>query len=92
MGKPAYKFTSSTVLTAVPECVLDTRTNHISVMNKTDGDIEVYIGHTTFPIMIIPSGVALTGDEFEQQGQLYIKNSTGTGGDVYIHFWKKEIY
>lgn len=92
MARSAYKFTSSTILTAVPNCVLDTYTNHISVMNKTDGDIEVYVSSDTFPIMIIPSGVALSADELQAQGQMSIKNTTGTGGDVYIHFWKKESY
>lgn len=92
MARAAFKFTSSTTLTPVPDCILEIKNNHISIMNKTDGDIEIYIGFLDYPVLIVPSDIGIAYDEFQSQGQMYIKNTTGTGGDVYIHFWKKELY
>jgi hypothetical protein len=62
------------------------------VINQTDGDVEVYFGQTDHPDIICPSNLNLAFDGFQLQGQVYIKNSTGTGGSVYLHFWKKENY
>lgn len=92
MAKRAYKAVSTNVLTAISDCILEIRNNHISVINKTDGDLEIYINETDNPVLIIPSGVGLAYDDFLAQGQVYIKNSTGTGGEVYIHVWKREHY
>ena len=90
--KPAWKVTSTTTLTPISGLVLFTYTNHLSVINNTDGDIELYIGDTSYPQIIIPKLTMLAFDNFQVQGQAYIKNITGTGGDVYLHFWKKEQY
>ena len=87
MALPAYKVTSTTTLTAVSNCVVTPQTNHLSVMNLTDGDIELYVGDTVNPQIICPKATLLAFDNKSTNGQAYVRNSTGTGGAVYLHFW-----
>jgi hypothetical protein len=82
------KVTSTTTITAVPGMIFGPYCDHISVLNKTDGDVEVYLGNQVIPAIIVPTDTFLAFDFFEYSGQVYIKNSTGTGGSVYIHGWK----
>lgn len=86
----AFKAISTTTKTAVAGAIAQTDSNHFSIMNRSDGDVEVYIGDSPLPEIICPSNVALAFDEFTYQGQVYIKNSTGSGGPVYIHTWKRD--
>jgi hypothetical protein len=89
-SRVAKKVTSTTTLTAVSGMIGAINTDHISVINKSDGDVEVYAdGDDLNPAIICPTEVYLAFDNFIFQGQLKIKNSTGTGGDVYLHIWKE---
>ena len=85
-----FKVISTTTKTDIPGCIAMTDSNHLSIMNRSDGDVEVYAGPSPYPIIICPSNVALAFDEFTFQGQISIKNSTGGGGPVYIHIWKRD--
>jgi hypothetical protein len=57
-------------------------------MNLTDGDVELYIGNQIDPKIICPKNALLAFDSVSYEGQAYVRNSTGAGGSVYIHFWR----
>ena len=59
-------------------------------MNLTDGDVELYVEGVILPIIIVPTNINLAFDGFPSQRQMSVKNSTGTGGSVYIHTWRYE--
>ena len=88
-NKRAYKQTSTTSLVNISGFDTGTVFDRISVVNLTDGDVEVYLSaDTSTPILIVASNLKLAFDEFRFRGQIAIKNSTGTGGAVYIHVWQ----
>lgn len=91
-NRRAYKLTSTTTLTEQVGIDVFIYTNHVSVINQTDGDVELYFGQTDSPDIILPKNYNLAFDNFQVQGKIYLRNSTGTGGSVYLHLWKKENY
>lgn len=60
----------------------------LSVQNLTDGDIALQFGGTSGqPHLVVTQGMSYMHDSDALQGQLYIKNLTGSGGTVYIRAW-----
>lgn len=91
VNKRAYKVSSTTTIAAVSDYDTETIFNKVSVVNNTDGDVEVYFGQQDVPQLIVPYKGRLAFDGFIAQGQAYIKNLTGTGGDVYLHVWRHDV-
>ena len=89
-NKRAYKATSTTSIAPIVDYDTGTMFNKVSVVNLTDGDVEVYFGQQTVPQLIVPFEAELAFDGFTVQGQAYIKNLTGTGGLVYLHVWRHD--
>jgi hypothetical protein len=91
-SKRSYSQASTTTIAALSPSTYDTSTqfNHVAVVNDTDGTLELYFGQQTLPDLLIPEGVTLAFDGFLVQGQCYIRNSTGTGGDVTLYVWRYE--
>ncbi len=91
--KRAYKQTSTTTLTAFDSGNYDTETifNKVGVINLTDGDVSLYFGQQAVPEIIVPTNTSLAFDGFVLKGQCYVKNSTGTGGVVYLHVWRHDV-
>lgn len=87
----AYKLTTTTSIAPFSEYDTGTLFNKVSVMNLSDGDVEVYFGQQEIPSLIVPTQTELAFDGFTFQGQAYAKNSTGTGGDVYLHVWRHDV-
>ena len=87
----AYKATSTTSIAPIADFDTGTMFNKVSVVNLTDGDVEVYFGQQEVPSLIVPYQVELAFDGFVVQGQAYIKNLTGTGGLVYLHVWRHDV-
>jgi hypothetical protein len=85
----AYKLTSTTSWVAVPVWDTAGRRVAISIENQTDGDVELaFQNHSNGPAEIIcPIDREKVLDNFFIVGQAYIRNSTGTGGTVYLHVW-----
>lgn len=61
--------------------------NHILVRNYTDGDVEIAFGDTTYPDMVIKEDSDVVLDDFYGKSPVYVRNSSGTGGNVYIKVW-----
>jgi len=91
VNKRAYKVASTTTIAAVSDYDDQTPFNKVSVVNTTDGDVEVYFGQQTNPQLIVPYQSELAFDGFTVQGQAYVRNLTGTGGDVYLHVWRHDV-
>lgn len=83
--KRTVTFTSTTSYAEVSGIVGQPNIREFSVQNLTDGDIAIQFNGTSGdPHFVVARGLAYVHDSDECQGQMYIKNITGTGGTVYV--------
>lgn len=66
---------------------IDTRYNHISVENYSDGDVYIAFESQTYPDLIVKQDTDRVYDNFSTIGTMYIKNNSGSGGRVIITIW-----
>lgn len=84
-----FSATSTATWTAVSSIPTDRVWRSIVIRNETDGDVAIAFGITTFPDLIIPfntdvtvTNPALGENRTDYVGTFYVRNSTGTGGNV----------
>ena len=87
-NKRSYNITSTTVLTAVSDYDTVSTNDRVSVENNSDGDVELYWGQTMQADVYSCQNTFRAYDGFHTKGQMYIKNVTGTGGEVVVHVWR----
>jgi hypothetical protein len=63
----------------------------IAIENFTDGEVQLAYSNLE-PIIISKEDTMKVFDSWDTRGQIYIRNSTGTGGTVLLHFWRGHEY
>lgn len=61
--------------------------NHISVQNYTDGDIEVAWEEATEADILVKKDTSGMYDFIFGNSPIYVRNVSGTGGNVYFKVW-----
>jgi hypothetical protein len=91
MAKRSYDLTSTTTPQAVSDYDHITLFNHVSVLNKSDGDVEIYFGDAnTNTNLICPKNTLMVFDKFSFSGNAYYYNKSGSGGQVILTVWQDD--
>ncbi len=89
MAARSFVLTSNLTAQPVANYDVDAPFNHVSVTNNTDGNVEVYFGSERVNL-IVAQGFVIAFDGFTAKGQAYVRNISGSGGEVVLVLWASE--